>query len=58
MFRLSFFIVPVYSTYVQVYKWLKEQKAGIFGLTRIKVCCIRVFVHGLKSNVDQFIVEL
>lgn len=23
----------------EVFKWLKSEKAGILGLTRIKVCC-------------------
>jgi glutathione peroxidase len=49
----------------EVYKWLKSQKAGILGLTRIKVRSIlpllRVFcpltLHKLKWNFEKFLID-
>ena len=46
----------------EVYKWLKNQKAGILGLTRIKVCspaCLAMPLLTLtfQWNFEKFLVD-
>jgi glutathione peroxidase-family protein len=47
----------------EVYKWLKNEKAGLLGLTRIKVCCQNQALYCdaeapfSKWNFEKFLVD-
>lgn len=49
----------------EVYQWLKNQKAGILGLTRIKVCILHTRIYAphqmstywLQWNFEKFLVD-